>query len=156
MDTSERAGPIPVRELMSHLSTDPDTSAAERSAADDDGTAPEEVRFEHEGVEWVAREAGDAAWGTDVAVASVAVAVHFYRAENPGYPEREVLVPRGRLRALFPSQLVDLLMTSTEVPPEGTTVTRPRRTRRSPRRSTGPARKGRSDRGGRDSRREGS
>ena len=156
MDTSERAGPIPVRELMSHLSTDTDTSAAEPPAPGDDGAAAEEVRFEHEGVEWVAREAGEAAWGTDVAVAPVAVAVHFYRAENPAYPAREALLPRGRLRALFPSQLVELLTTSTEVPPEGTTVTRPRRTRRSPRRSTGPHRQARSDRGGRDRRREGS
>lgn len=154
---SERAGPIPVRELMSHL------SGADRpapvDAPDPDARAGEDARpdvvFEAGGILWRAREAGRAAWGTDLVGAPVVVAVHFFHPDQADRPAREALLPRGRLHGLHESELAALLERAAEVPPEGTIVARsgggrgPRRGRGAGSRPRRPERRGgRRDKGG--------
>lgn len=154
---SERAGPIPVRELMSHLSgvggQAPEGSAGPDARADED--TPPDVLFEAGGIRWRAREAGWAAWGTDVVAAPVVVAVHFFHPDHPDRPAREALLPRGRLNRLHESELAALLAAAVEVPPEGTIVARsgggrgPRRGRGAGSGARRPERRGgRRDKGG--------
>jgi hypothetical protein len=138
MDTSDRSGPIPVRELMSHLSGASEAASGRDPSSPAEAPADRDVAFEADGVRWLAREAGKSTWGTDLAAAPVAVAIHFFHPERPARPAREALLPRGRLRMLFPEELVALFEGAADVPPEGTAVARPRRGGRGPRRGTGP------------------
>lgn len=123
MDETSRQGPIPVRELMAHLSADRRVVSEPRDAeAARPESRPAEVAFAHRGTTWTVREAGSATWGTDIGAAAAVVAVHFYHPERPERPTREALLARGRLGSLHPAELSALLEESAEVPPEGTVV----------------------------------
>ncbi|MEN8376518.1 MAG: hypothetical protein ABFS34_13815 [Gemmatimonadota bacterium] len=114
----DRVGPIPVRELMGHLSGD------EREPGSDpaDVGGEEDIVFSDGATTWIARETGEAAWGADVEGIPAATAIHFFRRDAPRRALREALLPRGRLPHLFPAELRDLLAASAEVPPEGTVI----------------------------------
>jgi hypothetical protein len=149
MKETGRQGPIPVREMMAHLSEGgraPDAAAPSKESR----IEPAEVAFSHQGTTWTVREEGSATWGTDIGAAPVVVAVHFFHPDQPQRPAREALLPRGRLTGMHDSELAALLEASSEVPPEGTAPTHRRpgggRSGRSGRGAS--ARTRRSDRGG--------
>jgi hypothetical protein len=71
--------------------------------------------FTAEGRTWVARVAGHGALGTGHYSLGLVEAVHFALAEAPDVPVREALLPRGRLDALFESELAALLAGATPI-----------------------------------------
>lgn len=142
MDEQNRAGPIPVRELMGHLS---DTAAepvaeATRPGADTGQQEAEDVFVLVDDVRWTVREAGSSAWGTDVEGRPAVAAIHFFP-PDADRPQREALLPRGRLGSLHPAELRALWEAATEVPPEGAAPARAGGGRARGRRSSGPRRR---------------
>jgi hypothetical protein len=71
--------------------------------------------FTAEGRTWVVRVAGHGALGTGHYSLGPVEAVHFALAEAPDVPVREALLPRGRLDALFESELTALLAGATPI-----------------------------------------
>lgn len=71
--------------------------------------------FPAEGRTWVARVAGHGVIGTGHYSLGPVEAVHFALADAPDVPVREALVPRGRLHAMFESELAVLLAGATPI-----------------------------------------
>lgn len=137
MSDKPAEGPVPVRELMERAAAE--RAAAEREAAGreaagrDAGREPEsgvapaarppawsgtERRFDAEGVAWIARSAGAGSYGTGRTGAARLVAVHFYRAAEPGTPVREALVAAAAFPHMLPEELCVLLDRATPIEPE--------------------------------------
>jgi hypothetical protein len=82
----------------------------------DGGQVPASGRsFEAEGRTWVVRVAGYGALGTGHYSLGPVEAVHFALADAPDVPVREALLPRGRLDAMFDSELAALLAGATPI-----------------------------------------
>lgn len=96
--------PVPVRASLSPESPATDAPAAPPSAE------PRSVkRFRHDDEEWLARIAGESAYGTGGRGLAYLVAVHFLRASDAGTPLREALIPAARFQGLAESELQKLL-----------------------------------------------
>ncbi|MEJ2218509.1 MAG: hypothetical protein P8099_18090 [Gemmatimonadota bacterium] len=98
-------GPVPVRASMGAASsTEPETEPAGQ------GAQPAEVkRFRHGEEEWLARVAGESAYGTGERGAAYLVAVHFFRASDDATPLKEALIPAARFHGLAEPELRKLL-----------------------------------------------
>ena len=71
--------------------------------------------FESDGVQWLAWPSGSGAYGTGVCGPASLQAVHFARADAPGQPAFEALLPTGRFYGLFDEELAALLRAATRV-----------------------------------------
>lgn len=102
----EPSGPVPVRDLM-------------RPAASTGGEAEQRetpaCEFEVNGEEWIARLAGDGAYGTGPVGMARLSAVHFCRADVPHDPLFEALIPAGRFEGLYAEELAELLRGATPI-----------------------------------------
>jgi hypothetical protein len=73
------------------------------------------LRFECDGVSWLAWPSGASAYGTGVVAPATLEAVHFAHADAPETPLFEALLPAGRFWALFDQELVALLRSAVKV-----------------------------------------
>ncbi|HEY8376767.1 MAG TPA: hypothetical protein VIK91_09775, partial [Nannocystis sp.] len=70
---------------------------------------PPERSFTDDGVEWIARIAGEAVVGKGAMTTTGAIAaVHFHRADDPERPLRYALLPRGHFERLGEDELIAL------------------------------------------------
>jgi len=92
----------------------PISARAAMGAAAPETEAPAEAlpapthRFRHGDGEWLARIAGEGAYGTGGTGRAYVVAVHFCPADNDEDPVREVLIPAARFDGLDETELQDL------------------------------------------------
>lgn len=109
-------GPVPVREAMGHLHSRK-AADTEKAPAGTDVPVRLARTFEAESVRWIARVAGESAFGGNAGFARI-VAVHFFREDDePDLPRFEALLPVGRLEALYEEELVELLERAVEIDP---------------------------------------
>lgn len=104
--SGEVSGPVPVRDLM--------RPTASTGGEAEQREAPS-CEFEVDGEEWIARIAGDGAYGTGPVGVARLSAVHFCRAEAPQDPLFEALIPAGRFEGLHAVELVALLRGATPI-----------------------------------------
>lgn len=71
--------------------------------------------FECDGTQWLAWPSGSGAYGTGICGPASLQAVHFARADAPGQPAYEALLPAGRFYGLFDEELAALLHAATRV-----------------------------------------
>ena len=107
-EKKEGGGPVPVRDLMKQMVSQPDAEGEPRW----EGT---EHAFDLDDEEWLARTAGAGAYGTGARGQARLVAVHFYRDDDPDTPLREALVPAARFPHLRPEELRDLCRRATPI-----------------------------------------
>jgi hypothetical protein len=88
--------PISARAAMGAAA--PETDQPERPAAP-------AHRFEHRGREWLARIAGEGAYGTGGRGRAYVVAIHFCPVQDDGNPVREALIPAARFDGLDEEEL---------------------------------------------------
>jgi hypothetical protein len=120
--SSGERGPLPVRDLLKQTQEGA-TPAEPASLSDRAGTGesapaggtPLERSFEVAGEEWVARPAGIGLYGTGRPGTARLMAVHFFRAADPGAPIREALVPAGEFVSLAAGELSDLFERATPI-----------------------------------------
>ncbi len=92
----------------------PISARAAMGAAAPETEAPAEAlpapthRFRHGDGEWLARIAGEGAYGSGRTGRAYVVAVHFCPADNDEDPVREVLIPAARFDGLDETELQDL------------------------------------------------
>ena len=101
-------GPVPVRDLMKRVGSQPEADGEPRWEAD-------AREFEHEQEPWLAQVAGAGAYGTGRNGRARLVAVHFFREADPETPIREALVPAGRFPHLRPEELRSLFQRATPI-----------------------------------------
>ncbi|MBI4409554.1 MAG: hypothetical protein HY561_07585 [Gemmatimonadetes bacterium] len=109
-DAGEQAGATPggaAPEAEEATSPAPVPAEAEPAA---------ERRFLAEGVEWIARVAGESVYGTGAFGLAPLVAIRFSPATTPESMEREALLPRGRFEVLYDEELVELLRSAKRLP----------------------------------------
>jgi hypothetical protein len=115
-------GPVPARDLLRHLQ-EPASAGDPEGAADappdgDRGTTsavPTSLTFEMDGDAWILRPAGAGVYGTGRRGAARLLAVHFFRASDPGRPVREALVPAGEFGTWGDQALVELFERATPI-----------------------------------------
>lgn len=104
--------PVPitdaVRDLIRKTTADRPADASARPAPPAAPVPPPERSFTDDGVEWIARIAGEAVVGTGAMTTGAIVAVHFHRADDPERPVRHALLPRGRFEGLGEDELIAL------------------------------------------------
>lgn len=105
-------GPVPVRDLMKTLTPEPEPAAGTDSEPRWDSV---ERGFDNDEGTWIVRGAGAGAYGTGPTGTARLVAVHFFRADAPGTPVREALVPAGVFPHLAPEELRDLYDRATPI-----------------------------------------
>ncbi|MEJ2677738.1 MAG: hypothetical protein P8174_01530 [Gemmatimonadota bacterium] len=98
-------GPVPVRASMSPDSPATDAPVEPPSSAESRSVK----RFRHGDEEWLARIAGESAYGTGGRGLAYLVAVHFLRAADAGTPLKETLIPAARFHGLAEPELQKLL-----------------------------------------------
>lgn len=108
---SEESGPVPVRDLMKQMSA----PAHEAPAAPAPSSPPADRPFEREGERWIARPAGEGAYGTGRAGAARLMAVHFFRAAEAGTPLREALIPARAFEDMAEEELRALCARATPI-----------------------------------------
>jgi hypothetical protein len=74
-----------------------------------------ELRVVIDGAEWLARPAGAGCYGTGARGTARLLAVHFFRADEPGRPLREALVPAGVFATLRPEELAEVWAGATPI-----------------------------------------
>jgi hypothetical protein len=98
-------GPLPVRASMGAEAPATDAPEAEASPS-----RPKSVkRFRHGDEEWLARIAGESAYGTGGRGMAYLVALHFLRASDDTTPVKETLIPAARFEGLVEPELQKLL-----------------------------------------------
>lgn len=109
-------GPTPARAAFEEIAeeTVPPEEPARRHDAHPPAEAPPappvpEQRFDADGVEWIARVAGEGMGGTGFPGRAHIIAIHFFRADDPDTPVRETLTAAGRFEALYDEELRQLL-----------------------------------------------
>jgi hypothetical protein len=114
-------GPVPVRDTLPSRPPEPaggpqrDAPPAGRDDPAPSGDAPVEHRFELDGEEWLARRAGEGAYGTGGLGTARLYAIHFARADAPSRPEREALLPAADFAGLRPEELRALYERATPI-----------------------------------------
>lgn len=98
--------PISVRAAMGAAA--PETEKPERPAAP-------AHRFEHEGREWLARIAGEGAYGTGDRGRAYVIAVHFCPVDDDAHPVREALIPAARFDGLDEEELRTIFQRATPI-----------------------------------------
>ncbi|HKJ93637.1 MAG TPA: hypothetical protein VJ957_10725 [Longimicrobiales bacterium] len=101
-DEAGMGGPVPVRASMG--ADAPETNAP--SEAPSPGVVK---RFRHGDEAWLARVAGESAYGTGGRGTAYLVAVHFFRADDDATPLKEALIPAALFRGLAEPELGSLL-----------------------------------------------
>lgn len=107
-DEKSGGGPVPVRDLMKKMVSQPEAEGEPRW----EGT---EHTFERDGAEWTVRAAGAGAYGTGPRGRARLVAVHFFHEDAPETPVREALVAAGRFPHLRPEELQVLFERATPI-----------------------------------------
>ncbi len=129
--------PLPVRASMAaETPADvPRPDVADATAAEGadvaPGREPPVKRFRHGEEEWLARIAGQSAYGTGGRGMAYLVAVHFLRAVDDTTPLKEVLIPAARFRGLSEPELQTLLDEAVTIDLEREPSTAGRQARRS-------------------------
>lgn len=120
-DRARGPRPVPVTDAVRDLIR---KTAAERHAdpaADqppaETPSAPPARRFTVDGVEWIARIAGEAVAGKGALATGAIVAVRFHRADDPMKPLREAILPRGHYEFLHDDELAALFRFARQVEP---------------------------------------
>jgi hypothetical protein len=101
-------GPVPVRDLMKRITPEPEAEGEPRWEG-------EERTFEADGVVWSVRPAGAGKYGTGDLGTARLLAVHFYREDVPGRPQREALIAAARFESLRPEELRELYDRATPI-----------------------------------------
>jgi hypothetical protein len=105
-------GPVPVRDVVGRPGGEREAEAQPAEAASDVQT---ERTFVAAGEHWLARLAGSGCYGTGRRGSARLVAVHFYRAEAPGDPLREALIPAAAFDELRSEEWVAVWSRATPI-----------------------------------------
>jgi hypothetical protein len=98
---NEQNGPTPVRASMGAGAPEQEPKATAQPGF--------VKRFRHGGQEWLARIAGESAYGTGQEGMAYLVAVHFFHASDDATPLKEALLPAARFPGLVEPELEALL-----------------------------------------------
>lgn len=108
MTDEQTPGPVPVRDLMSTPSPEPEGKGEPNWQRD-------AREFEMDGEDWTVRAAGAGCYGTGRLGTARLMAVHFFHGRSPDTPVREALLPAGEFPTLREAELRALFHRATVI-----------------------------------------